>query len=1293
MILERMKGSIMSSIKQRFALKSYLANQYGRYKLLVRNLDKKDLKVKILSYLGVVFVIKGLTKKFWSYLGIVFGILLLSWVTSFILSFLPAWNSNIDTINKLINVSPISILSVIFRFVVAVLFLILYWKAAVPFWNERPIERDRSLFARSGWGMAAYSFGAIILVICILMTCANIMKANTVFGPEDALRTDYPEDFGIIKRSWDVICQFADPGNIHSSTNLQGNVIALISAFAGILCLSGLAVSALVSMIARRTQQWKAGLIPYEYGFNNYVVIIGSNEQTATIIKSSLRTPGVEYVLVQTRKDVEKERAKIELRLELNEEKRVVFYYGDRALNEDVKSLHLEKAKEVYILGEDMHYENEEDHDAYNVSCLEHIARYMYENERINDNNKKLKCHVNFEYQSTFMAFKFTHLYRGLNETIEFLPFNVHEIWAKKILVDTYAVVPSGKNAEKKVFDYLPLDTIKVAVGDEKTEYIQFDSEETVHLVVVGMNQMGVALAMQAALLMHLPNFHRDNKLRTTITFIDNAAIKEGEFLRGRYDALFSLCQYREMIVGKEEFGRVEWKNPMKDGRYSFMSKNTDDQYENFMDIQWEFIEGNVASSDVRSYLASIAADERKSTTIAVCFNNPQQSIATALYLPEKVLKRALQVLVYQQNTMDMIEKVATSETEWKRYGKLRPFGMIEGCYSGVVFDNKLAKFANMAYAERDLTPDSTIPIKETFRHRTYRLWEELGIVDKLANIDLVDSFDLKLRSIGLNEYGDEEKLIQLAKGSDKKSDSFACVAKAEHLRWLTERLTMGYRPLDKDELDNEKRDGHNVYLHSKEYYKNKNRAHLDICSNEDLEVRDKQAVERDMDSRIVEMLYSLRLWSHAALLKDILSGTDLRSYKDIVNDMVPVGNIWMACHNVTIGQWEQVMGVCPKVLKNKSKDCPITNVSWYDVQHFLKVVRKETGLPFDIPDQEEWDNAKGNPQIKDMEGTVWQWTKTKGELYVSSQVFCGRSKKFKDNQWERDNSYWLPNFTSNDLGFRLVLRCNLSKNLLEQDTSIEDEIDIDDKSVIDNIIRKMVLIEGENPFRILPTPVIQRQWKAVMYKGKKPNERKNPAIHQGDYYPMENITFTEAKGFVDKLNDLYSGAGFRMPTNEEWKKAARLKCQTSTNIKFDNLSEQEQKMYRRSRTIWSNDIVKSTHEEPNYRLLEDDGTLVFDLLGNVWEWCDEKPKGDNSQDGFCRVIQGGSWRFTEKECRGKFVNKNTGEAEEDENGSYWLKDDYRADDLGFRIVISEENYQELLRLLDGNNQANNPTV
>lgn len=1180
---------------------------------------------------------------------------------------------------------------------------------------RKPIERDRWLFGRSGVGMIVL---AVVIAVILPLMIWGIMEVQHHFDRtseiNEMLLGNYDADVSSLSGSlkadpiitvetkeqqikhdhlWSVLSQYTDPGNLPAAQKGKGYFWALICAIAGIFCLSGFAVSSLVSFITRVSERWKKGLLRYNSFFSDYVVVIGVNEQTATIIKKCLKEPNVKYVLIQTRKDVEKERAKLELKLEKAEEGKVVFYFGDRALNEDVITLHLEKAKEVYILGEDMHYENEEDHDAYNISCLEHIARYMYDNKRINGKSEKLKCHVNFEYQSTFMAFKFTHLYRGLNETIKFLPFNVHEIWAKKILVDTYAVVPSGKNAEKKVFDYLPVDTIKAAVGDNKAEYIQFDSEETVHLVVVGMNQMGVALAMQAALLIHLPNFHRDNRLRTTITFIDNAAIKEGEFLRGRYDALFSLCQYREIIVGKDEFEKVEWINPMKDGRYSYMRQDKNDPYENFMDIEWEFIEGNVASSDIRSYLSSIAEDKQKSTTIAVCFNNPQQSIATALYLPEKVLKRALQILVYQQNTMDMIEKVATSETEWKRYGKLRPFGMIEGCYSGVIFDNKLAKFANMAYAEQDLSSNSTRPTEEAFRHRTYRLWEELGIVDKLANIDLVDSFDLKLRSIGLNEYGDEDKLAQYANGQDKKNDRLSYVAKAEHLRWLTERLTMGYRPLDENELDYEKKVGRQGYLYSKEYYKNKNRAHLDICSNEDLEVRDKRAVERNMDRRIVEMLYSLRLWSYAALLKDILSGNDLQSYKDIVNDMVPVGKIWMACHNVTIDQWEKVMGVRPKELIGISKKAPISNVSWNDVQHFLKVVRKETGLPFDIPEQEEWNNAKGNSQLEGMEKTVWQWTKTKGELYASSRVLCGRSKKFMDNQWERDNSYWLPNFTSNDLGFRLVLRCDLSKELLLQDTSIEKETDIDDNNVINNIIRKMVLIDGDKPFRILPTPVTQRQWKAVKYKGIKLNERKNPAIHQGDYYPMENISFSEALDFVNKLNDLYPGIKFRLPTNKEWKEAARLKCQTSAHIKFDDLSEKGKKMYGRSRTIWSNDIVKSTHEEPNYRLLEDNGTLVFDLLGNVWEWCDEKPIGDNSKDGFCRVIQGGSWRFTEKECRGKFVNKKTGKKEVDENGSYWLKDDYRADDLGFRIVINEEDYQELLKRLDGNVQVFNPTV
>ena len=406
------------------------------------------------------------------------------------------------------------------------------------------------------------------------------------------------------------------------------------------------------------------------------MVVIGANEQTATIVKSSLRNPDVEYVLIQTRKDVESERAKLELYLTEEEEKKLVFYYGNRALYEDIETLRLERAyPEVYILGEDLAFENEGDHDSYNITCLEHIKQYVKGHPQLSQSETRLKCHVNFEYQSTFMAFKFTHVYKSLNKKIEFVPFNVHDIWAKKVLVDNYARIPDRLHSETRRLDYHPLDAYwetSKEDGKKQISYINEDSPQTVHLIGVGMNQMGVALAMQAALLVHLPNYQKapSHSLRTTITFIDEQATREGEYLRSRYEAFFALCRYRVIKSSEDTFNTAKrdyvmpWTDPMKDGRYAYMG-------ENFMDVQWEFIEGNIASHEIRSYMTAVAANTGyKTTTIAVCFKNPQKAIATALYLPEMVLRRALQVLVYQENSYEIINKVGMTEPVWKRYAK-----------------------------------------------------------------------------------------------------------------------------------------------------------------------------------------------------------------------------------------------------------------------------------------------------------------------------------------------------------------------------------------------------------------------------------------------------------------------------------------------------------------------------------------------------------------------------------------------------------------------------------------------
>lgn len=64
------------------------------------------------------------------------------------------------------------------------------------------------------------------------------------------------------------------------------------------------------------------GLLRYNYKFDNYVVIIGCDEQTANIVKLSLKRQDVDYVLIQTRQDVEAMRMKLDLSLDREEEKR-----------------------------------------------------------------------------------------------------------------------------------------------------------------------------------------------------------------------------------------------------------------------------------------------------------------------------------------------------------------------------------------------------------------------------------------------------------------------------------------------------------------------------------------------------------------------------------------------------------------------------------------------------------------------------------------------------------------------------------------------------------------------------------------------------------------------------------------------------------------------------------------------------------------------------------------------------------------------------------------------------------
>jgi formylglycine-generating enzyme required for sulfatase activity len=166
---------------------------------------------------------------------------------------------------------------------------------------------------------------------------------------------------------------------------------------------------------------------------------------------------------------------------------------------------------------------------------------------------------------------------------------------------------------------------------------------------------------------------------------------------------------------------------------------------------------------------------------------------------------------------------------------------------------------------------------------------------------------------------------------------------------------------------------------------------------------------------------------------------------------------------------------------------------------------------------------------------------------------------------------------------------------------------------------------------------VTQAQWKAVM--GGLPD-----VGFKGDDLPVERVSWNEAVEFCKKLT-AKTGREYRLPTEAEWEYAAR--AGQPTPFAFGP-------------TI-TPDIVNYNGEYPygaaakgaNLQKTVPVGSLgvanawgLFDLHGNVWEWCEDiwhesyqgAPTNGSAwlggRDSSRRVLRGGSWNGNGRYCR-----------------------------------------------------------
>jgi formylglycine-generating enzyme required for sulfatase activity len=81
--------------------------------------------------------------------------------------------------------------------------------------------------------------------------------------------------------------------------------------------------------------------------------------------------------------------------------------------------------------------------------------------------------------------------------------------------------------------------------------------------------------------------------------------------------------------------------------------------------------------------------------------------------------------------------------------------------------------------------------------------------------------------------------------------------------------------------------------------------------------------------------------------------------YNEKPAHQVTVGNFYIGKYEVTQAQWRNVMGSDPPELHFKSCDqCPVENISWNDIEEFIKKLNDQTMRKYRLPTEAEWEYA-----------------------------------------------------------------------------------------------------------------------------------------------------------------------------------------------------------------------------------------------------------------------------------------------------------------------------------------------
>ncbi|NJM11897.1 MAG: formylglycine-generating enzyme family protein [Synechococcaceae cyanobacterium SM1_2_3] len=207
----------------------------------------------------------------------------------------------------------------------------------------------------------------------------------------------------------------------------------------------------------------------------------------------------------------------------------------------------------------------------------------------------------------------------------------------------------------------------------------------------------------------------------------------------------------------------------------------------------------------------------------------------------------------------------------------------------------------------------------------------------------------------------------------------------------------------------------------------------------------------------------------------------------------------------------------------------------------------------------------------------------------------------------------------------------------------------------------QVTLTEG---YWLFDTPCTQALWAAVMGN--------NPSKFQSPTRPVEQVSWDDVQSFLGKLNERIPGLDLTLPSEAQWEYACRAGTETAIYIgdlailgKNNAPALDPIAWYGGNSGIdfeLTNGYDSSGWPEKQYRhaqagthtvkLKQANSWGLYDMLGNVWEWCRDGRRDYDSaaqtdpegslEIGADRVLRGGSWYFNARLVRARTATHAT---------------------------------------------------